>query len=809
MGEVWLAEQKFPVRRRVALKLIKAGLDSREIVVRFESERQALALMDHPAIAKVYDAGSTTQGSPYFAMEYVPGVPISNFCDNHKLSTRQRLELFVHVCEGVQHAHQKAIIHRDLKPSNILVTEVDGRPAPKIIDFGVAKALSQRLTEQTMFTRVGSVVGTPEYMSPEQAASGGEDIDTRSDVYSLGVVLYELLAGVPPLDLKGNSYFEFVRRLREEDTPKPSTKVRSGGSASEVAKNRSTDCALLARELRGDLDCIVLMCLEKDRRRRYGSPSELSADIDRYLQNLPVLAASPSTSYRLRKFAQRNRGPLVAACALLAVMIAGTLVSVYQAVRARDAEHAALLQRDRADSEAASAEAVSDFLQNDLLSQAGADQQKGADTPPDPDVKVRTLVDRAAAGVGKKFAGKPIVESDLRKTLGETYLSLGLLKEAANQLQMAYDISKRALGPDAKRTIETLQSLQAVEFNAGNFTEAARNSEIALESARKSLGAEAPLTAIIMQSLAVNYNQLGRNDKAEPLLKKALELQIKSPGYDSAPTLDTSDSLAYLYMNEGRNEEARQLLERGLEGYRKVYGPDHPNTQREVFGLATLSFNTGNYQRAEQLTSSVYESNRRLLGPTHFKTLSSARLLARTYEAEGKLKQAESLMEDTVRKTVANSGGDATTAVYVKEVLAHIYESGNQYDRAEALLREAEGAADRAYGATNQGAAIARQLLGRNLLHQGKCEAALEYLQQANQKWKANPASNWRRFEAQSLLGEALTCQKQFSEAEPLLQSGYDGLKKSAPKMPVDQQVQVKDAADRLSKFSAVSKQPA
>src|SRR6202043_3398387 len=231
MGEVWLAEQQYPVRRRVAIKLIKVGMDTREVVARFESERQALALMDHPAIAKVFDAGSTPQGLPYFVMEYVAGVPITAYCDNHRLSTRERLELFMHVCEGVQHAHQKAIIHRDLKPSNILVTEVDGKAAPKIIDFGVAKALTQKLTAEAMFTRLGAMIGTPEYMSPEQALSSGEDIDTRTDVYSLGIVLYELLVGAPPIELHKIAFEEFLRRLREDDAPKPSTRIRTQNPA--------------------------------------------------------------------------------------------------------------------------------------------------------------------------------------------------------------------------------------------------------------------------------------------------------------------------------------------------------------------------------------------------------------------------------------------------------------------------------------------------------------------------------------------------------------------------------------------------
>jgi serine/threonine protein kinase len=303
MGEVWLAEQREPVRRRVALKLIKAGMDTREVVARFESERQALALMDHPAIAKVFDAGSTPEGRPYFVMEYVAGIPITDYCDKHKLSPRQRLELFILVCEGVQHAHQKAIIHRDLKPSNILVTEVDGKPVPRIIDFGVAKATSQRLSAGTMYTRVGSIIGTLGYMSPEQADSAGEDIDTRTDVYSLGVVLYELLVGALPFDFNKLAYDEILRRLREEDAPRPSTKLRTvGGGSAITAQNRGADLPTLTRQLRGDADAIALKALEKDRARRYATPSELAADVGRYLRNEPVTARPASTGYRVRKY---------------------------------------------------------------------------------------------------------------------------------------------------------------------------------------------------------------------------------------------------------------------------------------------------------------------------------------------------------------------------------------------------------------------------------------------------------------------------------------------------------------------------
>ena len=338
MGEVWLAEQKEPVRRRVAVKLVKSGMSTREVIARFESERQVVALMDHPAITKVLDAGSTPQGAPYFVMEYVAGIPITAYCDKHNLSIRQRLELFMRVCDGVQHAHQKAIIHRDLKPSNVLVTEVDGRPAPKIIDFGVAKALTQKLTVDTIFTRLGALVGTPEYMSPEQANSSGEDIDTRTDVYSLGTILYELLAGSPPLDLRSVALDEFLQRLREEEPPKPSTRLRSHDQAvsSELARKRQTEPLMLARQIGGDLDSITLKALEKDRSRRYASPSDFAADIARYLNHEAVLAVHPSTVYRARKYVRRHRLAVASIAGVMLALTAGAVTALREAHIARE-----------------------------------------------------------------------------------------------------------------------------------------------------------------------------------------------------------------------------------------------------------------------------------------------------------------------------------------------------------------------------------------------------------------------------------------------------------------------------------------
>jgi serine/threonine protein kinase/predicted negative regulator of RcsB-dependent stress response len=352
MGEVWLAEQVEPIRRRVAFKVIKAGMDTKQVVARFESERQALALMDHPAIAKVFDGGSTPEGRPYFVMEYVPGVPITEHCDTHKLSTAARLELLAEVCEGVQHAHQKAIIHRDLKPSNVLVSLVDGKAQPKIIDFGIAKATGYRLTEKTLFTELGAIMGTLEYMSPEQADLTGQDVDTRTDVYSLGVILYQLLTGELPFgpkELRSSGYDELRRTLKEVDPPRPSTRLSTLGAAgADAARNRGTEPAALRRQLEGDLDAVTMKALEKERARRYGSPSDLAADVRRHLRHEPVLARAPSRLYRLERYVRRHRlGVGIATGLVLLVLGFGAMMGLEARRVARERDRANA-ERDRA-----------------------------------------------------------------------------------------------------------------------------------------------------------------------------------------------------------------------------------------------------------------------------------------------------------------------------------------------------------------------------------------------------------------------------------------------------------------------------
>jgi non-specific serine/threonine protein kinase/serine/threonine-protein kinase len=408
MGDVWLAEQAKPVRRKVALKIIKAGMNTAQVVARFEAERQALALMDHSAIARVFEAGATAEGRPYFAMEYVRGESITAYCTRHKLPLRDRIDLFLQVCDGVQHAHQKGIIHRDLKPSNVMVTLQDGRPVPKIIDFGVAKATTQPLTDRTLHTELGTFIGTPEYMSPEQAEMSGLDVDTRTDVYSLGAVLYELLTGAMPFDsktLREKSLDDLRRTIREVDPPRPSTRVTAVAAGAANRPPAHVEPSRLAGELKGDLDWITMKALEKDRTRRYGSASDFAEDLRRHLRDEPVLAGPPSTTYRVGKFVRRHRGG-VAAAAVVLVLLVG--FGVTMAVQARRLAR----ERDRASREEASAKALSDFLRHDVLAQASLMNQGGPTSSPMPTSR---SVRRSTARRNVSAASSPASRSSSRR----------------------------------------------------------------------------------------------------------------------------------------------------------------------------------------------------------------------------------------------------------------------------------------------------------------------------------------------------------------------------------------------------------
>lgn len=816
MGEVWLAEQKEPVRRRVALKLVRAGLNSREVIARFESERQALALMDHPAIAKVLDAGSTEEGAPYFVMEYVAGVPITTYCDHHRLSTRERLELFARVCEGVQHAHQKAIIHRDLKPSNILVTEVDGRPAPKIIDFGVAKALSQKLIADTLFTRLGALVGTPEYMSPEQALSSGEDIDTRTDIYSLGVLFYELLAGQPPIDLRKIAFDEFLRRLREEDPPKPSTKVSTQDAilSTELARNRQTEPQALVKQMRGDLDSIALKALEKDRSRRYGSASDFALDIRRYLNNEAVLAVPPSAAYRARKFVRRYRAALATATAFALVLIVAGGVSLRESIRANR--------------EAAVAQAVNDFLQNDVLAQASANNQAGPASRPDPDLKVRTALDRAAARIAGKFDRQPEVEAEIRDTIGQTYTDLGSYPEALEQLQRALDLHREALGAENPKTLRTISHLGRVLSLEGKYPQAEALLHQALEAQRRLLGPEnrdtlsslinlgnvhyaegdyAHAGALISQSVDICRRVLGPDNvttvsamnmlanvyyverhlaKSEALYLQVLEIRRRVLGPEHPDTLVVMGDLANLYKDEGKYAQAEALQSEVLDIRRRVLGAEHPRTLLAMRSLANIYYREGKYARAEALARTTVEISRRVLGPEHISTLVSMQYLGDVYCQEGKYKEAADVYIPALAIMRRVIGPEHPTTLITLSDLASMYQREGKYTLAETYALQELAGFRHSRGLEHPETMEAQDDLALAYLSQGKFAESERLAREAVEFNRRAPADQWwERFRAPALLGASLAAQKKYAEAEPLLLEAYRGLEESKDTMPV------------------------
>jgi non-specific serine/threonine protein kinase/serine/threonine-protein kinase len=634
MGEVWLAEQKYPVRRSVALKLVKGGLNTREFIARFESERQALALMDHPAIARVFEAGSTPDNRPYFAMEYVAGTPITVYCDEHRLTLRERLDLFIQVCEGIQHAHQKAIMHRDLKPSNILVTEIDSKPVPKIIDFGLAKALTEPLTTDAIFTRIGTVVGTPDYMSPEQADSAGQDVDTRTDVYSLGIVLYELLVGALPVQLNRLSFGDILRKLREEDTPPPSTRVRRlGTDGATNAQNRRTDVRTLARQLRGDLDAITLKATEKDRSKRYATPSELAADITRYLRNQPVSAHAPGLRYRASKYVRRH-GIAVSAAAVFVLMLLGFAIA--QTVQLRRVTR----ERDRADR-------ITKFM-TEMFNVSDPRLSRGKN------VSAREILDKASNEIDTGLGKDPELQAQMMQIMGTVYVQLGLYGRAATLLRRSADTRSRVLGPNDPVTLKTLSSLSWALAKDGHYADAKKLERQVISSQRELLGPEHADTVSSMGTLATilsaenGPHEMFAGDRAkwaeaENLGRESLALARKVFGPEKPRTLTIEQNLAGILESEERFDEAESMQRHLLEAKRRVFGPDHPETITSMNNLGNTLLHEGRNVEAEKLYREALELYRRVLGPNHIFTLRLMNALAAALAEERRYDEAEEL----------------------------------------------------------------------------------------------------------------------------------------------------------------------
>ncbi len=715
-GDVYMAEQEEPVRRRVALKIIKPGMDTRQLLARFEAERQALAMMDHPNIARVFDAGETPAGRPYFVMELVRGEAITAYCDEHRLSARERIELLVPVCQAVQHAHQKGVIHRDLKPGNVLVSLHDERPVPKIIDFGIAKAMDRPLTERTLFTEFRQFVGTPAYMSPEQAGRSGLDIDTRSDVYSLGVVLYELLTSTTPFDgqtLRQSAYEEMQRIIREVDPPRPSTRLgsltraarsREDRTAERVADLRRTDAQTLRRMLTGELDWIAMKCLEKDRTRRYDSAGDLARDLERYLRDEPVAAGPPSAGYRLRKLARRHRAALAVSAVVVAAVLGGLGLSIAGFVAANRARGEAEANAQQALRAADKAEAINAFLL-DMLATADPMHRN------ERNVTVREVLDEAARKVSQgQMDAQPEAAAAVRTTIGRAYRGLALYGPAGEQLRDALARYERLRGGEHVDVATALQELATLLAAEGDATAAEKLFRRSLEMNRKLRDAGDGVIAANMSDLATTLTSQERLDEAEKLLAGALAI-ARLPKNAMLPVLpEVLNNSAYVHYLKGRYEQAEEMYREALVRNRKLLGEAHPNIATNMDNIATVLMARGDLEGSEAAFRDALAMRRQLLGNEHPDVATSLHNLAVVCWKRNKPADAEPLLRESLeilRKTHGLGHPDTLT---VNDSLVSVIGSRN-FGEAERLLLAAYAAAETsALVAPERRAAIATRL---------------------------------------------------------------------------------------------------
>jgi tetratricopeptide (TPR) repeat protein len=783
MGAVYEAEQDFP-HRSVALKVIRAGYASREMLRRFENETQALGRLQHPGIAQIYEAGTaeTPFGrEPYFAMELVHGQALLSYCGEHQLKVRQRLELMAKICDAVQHAHQRGLIHRDLKPANILV---DQSGQPRILDFGVAR-LTDSDAQATRQTDIGQLVGTLAYMSPEQVLGDPAEIDTRSDVYALGVILYELLAGKGPYVL-GRHLHEVVRTIREEEP---------------------TTLSSVNRAYRGDIETIVGKALEKDKTRRYASAAELAVDIRCHLHDEPITARPPSASYQLQKFARRNKALVMGVAAVFAVLVLGVVASTWEAVQARRAEA-------KAKQESAIAQAVNDFLQKDMLGQASPYKQ----SKPDPDLRVRTALDRAAARITGRFDKQPEAEAGIRDTMGQTYMDLGLYPEARKQLEQALDLHRRVLGAKSPKTLKTMSRLGRIARLQAKNPEAEALLSQALATQRRVLGPEHPDTLYSMINLASVYRGEGRYAQAEALTSQTLQIQRRVLGPEHPDTLHSMNDLAVVYFSEGKYAQSEALHGQTLEIRRRVLGPEHPETLLSMSNLAYAYGYESKYAQAETLYSQILEIQRRVLGPEHPYTLLSMSNLAYAYRYEGKYAQAEaldSLALETQRRVLGSEHRDtllsmnnladvygyegkyaqagalfSRTLEIMRRVLglehyytlvtlsdfASMYQRQGKYALAETYAEQALAGRRHSLGAEHPDTMASERDLALAYLSQGKFAQSEPLAREALEAEKKLQPDDWQRYRDASLLAASLAGEKKYAEAEPLLLEGYQGM---------------------------------
>jgi serine/threonine protein kinase len=828
-GEVWMAEQREPVKRRVAFKIIKLGMDSRQIVARFEAERQALAMMDHPNIAKIFDAGTTENpltptlsqighiggagarrvgeddsrgigvGRPYFVMELVRGIKITEYCDQNQLPTQERLRLFILVCQAIQHAHQKGIIHRDIKPSNILVTLHDGVPVPKVIDFGIAKATQQELTDKTVFTQFQQFIGTPAYISPEQAEMSGLDIDTRADIYSLGVLLYELLVGQTPFDAKEmmQGGLDAMRQIiREKEPLRPSTRLNTllGDARTTAGKRRQTDVGKLVHQLQGDLDWIAMKCLEKDRARRYETANGLASDLLRHLNDEPVTARPPSTAYRFQKLLRRNKVMAGAVMLVLTAILVGTVISIGQALRAgRElrraniaktqalaAEAKALASEEKAQTEKANAQATLHFLQDDVLNQASPSYQ------PDRDIKVRTLLDNIAERLNRDDVRSPLVVASIHQTLGSVYGELGDPAKAVLHYEHALEIQRRRLGEYDPDTLRSLHGLATACLSRGDMSKADALTRQGLEDSRRVLGEKSPLTLQFMNTRAYTILFTGAIPwtELEPLFLKALALNREVFGADELRTLRLASRLGLGYNLNWNAAKAEPIITDALERAYRVLGEKHPDTAGLTLMMGYIYSNLNQPEKAEPLALRNLEVRRSILGNEHFATLVSVLLLARVYVQQQKFDQAAPLTEQVVtlgrRLPIENS----TVLPWKLSLLSGAYLDQGHVAEAATLGELALQALRRKPDANPRANPFTITQMGAIRLAQQKYAEAEALLVESSPLLEKHWPDAAYRFHVMSLFGASLSGQQKYAEAESPLLQGFQGLQQRQASIP-------------------------
>ncbi|HTE89133.1 MAG TPA: serine/threonine-protein kinase, partial [Terriglobales bacterium] len=673
-GVVYMAEQEEPVRRRVALKIIKPGTDTNSVIARFEAERQALALMNHPNIAKVFDAGATEAGRPYFVMELVRGVKITEYCNQHSLTTEDRLRLFVQVCQAVQHAHQRGIIHRDIKPSNILVTQsLEGVAMPMVIDFGVAKATTdQRLTDKTVFTAFEMLIGTPAYMSPEQAALSSVDVDTRTDIYSLGVLLYELLTSSTPFEtgeLLKAGLDEIRRVIREQEPIRPSTRLSKMAEAdlTTVAQQRRSEPPRLIHTIRGDLDWIAMKALEKDRTRRYETANGLALDVKRFLENEPVSARPPSKLYKFQKTVRRNRLLFIGIGVIATLLVVSLIVVSASLAHERQSQH--------------EAKQVKQFLE-EMFEGLDPNFVNGRDT-----ALLRVILDKAAARVGKELTNQPGVEAELRSVIGTAYERTGQYPQAEEMQRAALKLFRKRFGRESPEAAASLNKLGLALIANGKMREAEQVNREALAIRRRRFGDENVDVATSKDNLAHACNANGKFTEAEALEREALATRQRLFGNESQEVMDSLRNLIIILGDTGKWAEAEATGREVLALRRKLLGSQHPSVAGALYDLAWAAAGNGKQKEAEALKQEGF-ALRQKVSDNYADVAISLCYLGNRMRQRGNLEDAYSVLSAALSLQRKFVGNDHPDTLYTLGNLGLIYEAETNWSKAETVFRE-------------------------------------------------------------------------------------------------------------------------